>query len=240
MGLPQDVEVVLHPDRVDYWATTVLHGTPTAGNYRSRLAKIGRAVTRRAPWDTLHSVSYKRTLRPPYLADEMALWTRLEGQQPDPATTRIFTAVHRLCAGAGTTPGECIRATADDVFRADGLLWLRIGDDQARDVPVALRHADRLEALAERHPNGTLVGVNPDAKNSLGKALKRLLLDRQHSHLSPQRLRTTWLVNRLAAGVPIPDLLTYSGLTSTGWIADLIDFLPDSPDDIAARAVIEP
>ena len=240
IGLAQDVEVVLHPDRLDYWVSTVLNGTPTAGNYYCRLAKIGRAVTRRAPWETPHSVSYKRTLRPPYLANEMALWERLEGEQSNAASTRIFTGIHRLCAGAGTAPGECLRATAEDVFRADGLLWLRIGGEQARDVPVADRHADALERLAARHPNGTLLGVNPDAKNALGNAVKRLRLDRQHSHLSAQRLRTTWLVNRLAARVELPDLLAYAGLTSTGWIADLIEFLPDSPDDVAARAVIDP
>jgi len=28
----------------------------------AQAAKVGRAVTRRAPWDTLHAVSYKRSL----------------------------------------------------------------------------------------------------------------------------------------------------------------------------------
>lgn len=239
-GLPFDVEAMLTPEQVGYYTSSVLGGSPTAGDYHCRLARIGRAVTRRAPWETPTSTSYQRSLRPPYNRADVALFERLEARQPCEQTRRIFTATFRLAAGVGATPFEVEQVSADDLFHADNALWVRFRGEHARDVPVTVRHASALAALAEQYPTGTLIGTNAAAKNSLQTALKRLRMDGAHGGLSPQRLRTTWLTERLATNLPIPDLLRLSGLTSTGFIGQLLEYLPDTTADLAARAVVSP
>jgi hypothetical protein len=122
-----------------------------------------------------------------------------------------------LCLGAGLTSQELSRAVGTEVIRDHDGVLVKVMGAKARVVPVVERWERQAETFAME------AGVRPilkpergrirdydvtnlaelAARSSLGNAPK----------LSPLRLRTTWIVDRISAGVPVLDVADAAGVT---------------------------
>src|SRR5690606_6849680 len=101
-------------------------------------------------------------------------------------------------------------------------------------VAVTDAWADRLVAACEATGDSFMAGPNPTAKNAMWT------LTFQTRKYGPQRFtvpraRTTWLVDRLTAQVPLPVLLRQAGLTTISPIERAFTYVPDVPDSEADR-----
>lgn len=100
-GLPLDVEVVLDPDTVERFIAVGLAGDPSRATYRAVLRRVGRRLTRRAPWQPRPAAVARRQVAPPYTADELELLQADALVQPTPSRIRAARSLLALGAGAG-------------------------------------------------------------------------------------------------------------------------------------------
>jgi hypothetical protein len=213
--------------------------TGTVSDYVSRLRWMGPILNPVGHWPPTPGAipgGVKRHLRGQYTDDEVRTLDRLVGTLR-PGRQRDLAESVLVCGlGFGPQPGELLRLEAGClVERADGLSVAVYGD-RPREVPVGEAWADRLRRIAAQSGGNRLVPVAA-SKNALTHALKSLQLGPDAPLLSPARLRTTWMVDRLRAGAdPRVLLLDWAGLTSLSNLPDLVSHLP-GPDRDASLAV---
>lgn len=78
----------------------------------------------------------------------------------------------------------------------------------------------------------------PRCGDWLGNRLRRALLDTALPPLLSARLRATWIVGRLDAGVPVKTLVRVAGLTTASGLSSLLKYT--TSDDDAALALPAP
>lgn len=222
-GHPVDADTLVDPDLVQRW---ILHGLTglsagTAANYRSRLARVGAAITRTVRPAPLHASDPTEPYAP---QAESALVTWASGLR----TPRMRTDVHAalsLGIGTGLSTAEIMQTCGTDVVRTDhGVLTVGVHGPRARLVPVRARYADGLTVLAEQAGPGPL--FKPGSPGRVGKnALTNTIAAARRDGdialpvLTAQRMRATWLVRHLSAGVRPDVLLAAAGLDDLGSLA---------------------
>lgn len=238
--LPLEREALFTPDVVERY--TVI-GMPrlresSRRTHRSRLAGVGRAVTRRAPWPPPATALPRNRLAAPYSPAEVGGFLEAAGQQATASRTRAAFGLLAGGLGAGLMPGEHLAITGRSVTVDGEATVLTVAGARPRDIPVLTAYAPLMRTLAARYPDQPLVGPTSEtSKNRLNKLVGRIEIPHRLPPLTAPRLRTTWLVTLLAAGVPLPELLASAGLASTGNLIDLVPHLPRLPE-AEARQVI--
>lgn len=166
----------------------------------------------------------------------------------NPLTRRHARALLLLCRAAGLDGGDVRFVTGGDVERRAGAgLWVVVRRRAAqRAVPVLARYADRLEDLAVDRPARCLVAGVPapcqsDTASTLAGLVNRQLRRAGHDFtVSAARMRKAWLIEHVAANVPVNTLCRAAGLVSLRSIERLvIDHGPQPPgdDECTARAL---
>nr|MBA2529340.1 hypothetical protein [Euzebyales bacterium] len=226
-GTQVDEAALLDPDLVRRWSVVGLAGLSagTAANYRSRLARIAAAVQPgRRP--TVLGASGPAEVYTSREEDALVSWGEA---QRTPAMRRDVLVLLCLGLGAGLGTAETVAARGADVVLHDGgVVTVTVAGQRARLVPVRARYAPLLLALASGAGDGLL--FRPDAPSRGGRNGVSNLVARARSGcdprlpvLSPQRMRATWLVRHLDAGVRADALLAAAGLDS---LAVLDRYLP--------------
>lgn len=227
-GNPVDTDTLFDRDLVQHWAVLGLqHLSPgTAANYRSRLNRVGAAFNevRRGP--AALTGSDPVATYAPVEEDRFLAWA--DAQRTDALR---FAVLVLLCLGlgAGLSTAEILGVTGTDVTgRADRDVLVRVREGRPRTVRVRTRYAALLLGLAEAAGHDHL--YRPDAPGRGGKnAVSNLVAtaredgDARLPVLTPQRMRATWLVRHLDAGVRVDALLAAAGLDS---LAHLTRYLP--------------
>lgn len=234
-SLPLDWEIVLDPDTVERFVTSLPVGARSRATYRADLRRIGPALTRRAPWPPPPAVLPRRAAPHPYSAGELDSLRRIALLQSSPLRRRSARALVTLGAGAGLDGRWVAGVRAVDVSRHDDGVLVQVGPPNARAVPVLAAFEDDVAELAARAGDQFLVGGTSTCRNRAGELASRIEVPRGVPRLSVPRLRATWLVHHLTVGTRLPELANAAGLVGVAVLSDLLSFVPAAALEDAHR-----
>jgi hypothetical protein len=233
-GLALDLEVVLDPDSVERFTSTLPRNRSTA-TYRADLRRLGRRLTKHAPWEPLTDTVSRRAVAPPYSPLELTTLRRFAAGQSTPERRRRATALIALGAGAGLDGRWCTTIRPQDLRRTWAGLLVRVGSPNARTVPVLASFEADLEELRLGPRDEVLVGGAYQARKRASDLVARLDAAPGCPRLSSSRLRSTWLVHHLTVGTRLPELAAAAGLVGVTVLSDLLGFVPRLPQEEADR-----
>lgn len=241
-GLGLDPEDLFHLDLINEFVINALPDVSitTRSTYRSDLLKIARAVR---PTDlalrgnTL--IPAHEGVNPPYTpAEERLLWSWAEAQATQPA---VINAKVMLAAGlgAGLFVNELMNLTARDVHVDDDGVLLTIGGDRPRIVPVRIEWEDTLATLAQAALRRDMYLFRPGRRSITPNSVYNFVSRSKNRPfpISMQRLRTTWIINHLAAGVPVPVVRNAAGIHSRTGMRRYLDFLAEPDPDTVRQSL---
>jgi len=229
-GLDLRPDLVLHVDTIEQF---IVQGRPdlTDGSrttYRSELRAVGEKVLGPATCPTRQTLIGKSEPEAPYSDHEFSDLV---------AGVRGLTTPHRrdnglvlvsLAAGAGMANTDVTGATGTDVERSDSGVAVNITwGPNPRRVVVTAEWEDEVWNRAVQvgehpmfHPGRTVV-----KKKDIPNFLDRLNFPTL-PRLTTQRLRVTWIVRQLTAGVPVHVVAAAAGV-GPAQIARYFRFMPD-------------
>lgn len=171
--------------------------------------------------------------REPYSADELSRFPNWMRGQRTPLLREKATTLACLGLGCGLRAGEinALRRANVDIDGSDVTVTV-IGGNSSREVPMLSRWAAPfIHAIADREPDDFVWGnprrtrVNPNALAEFVVSANGLLKP------STYRMRTTWIVGALVAGVPLRLLLETAGLERLEKLTDYVGYLPPIDED---------
>lgn len=249
-GVNVELESVFAAEEVETFAARARaraakqrQGEVLVDNQVSRLRTIGALLNPASNWPVRRESGPRRPLERPYQPDELEQMSRAAHAIRDARRRRIAIAALAMGLGAGLSAGEQHRARVEDVATdPDGLAWINVRDASgrvSRQVPFAEPWgAALLNALKITVHNRFAEHVLPIGRNANAYSdnLSTSLLGKAVPRIESARLRTTWLVQRLQAGIWIPELQQVAGLVSLDTIMKALQFLPaqDGADRLMA------
>lgn len=247
MGLAGSVEECLTAENVETWrvvafaeakSNSAALSTKSVADYVARLRRLGPKVNPDGGWPPARSDidgGVKQGAREPYSDEELQLWFQAAHSAPHDRRKFMAEAFFALGLGVGLSPGEYRLVTASCVHTTPTGLEVHVPGAKARVVPVAAPWQPLLRLCCSRVEPDERVLQLTSGKNALQEASTALRLFAHRRTLSPDRLRTTWMVQRLRAGVDPRVLQTWAGLETLNRLPDLVSFLP-APDLEQAHA----
>lgn len=227
-GLPLDVEVIFTPSRVErYIETETLHLVPSSrATRRAALAKVGREVTKKAPWVPPGREFPMSQLQPPYSSSEVDRFLQMASQQSTPFKRRVATAQLCLGLGAGLRASEYLSAGLESLVLHGDVFTLNVQGERARKVPMNQRYVDPLLELGATNPGEPFIALLYDV--STRDRLDRVLRAPTYPRIArptTNRLRTTWMLRMLQSGCNLAEVVYMSGLQGTKSLIDLVPFI---------------
>lgn len=249
-GYGLDPDALLRVGVIDEFVCNGLAGVSdsTRATYRADLIKVARAVR---PGDEsligTTRLSGQEAVNPPYTNEQEQLLDAWAGAQPSQYAVVNAKVLLGCGLGAGLTTAELLALqashvevddSADDPADGKGVL-IHVPGSNPRAVPVRITYEKVLAEVAASawkpdqylfRPNRTSVhsnGVNNFLSRSVAVPFP----------VSMQRLRTTWIINHLAAGVPIPAVRQAAGIRQRSGLRRYLDFLVEPHPDDARRAL---
>ncbi|WP_297742854.1 hypothetical protein [uncultured Tessaracoccus sp.] len=233
--IPLELETLFMPSMVErYCATQATHLSFEArSTARSRLRKVGRACTKRAPWaPEPKPFADNHTIMPPYSSQEVEGFWRAALTQRTPRRRQVARAVLVLGLGAGLAPREVGLVSASDVRIHPTDSGLRVVLLPDRTVPVLAERANPLRDLCRDYPQRPLVGpLNPKAKDPLGSARSRVEWPKHLPALRSSRPRTTWMATVLAQDLRVSEFMVIAGTISAKSIEAIAPHVAGRWDD---------
>ncbi|OLT17498.1 hypothetical protein BJF80_16920 [Serinicoccus sp. CUA-874] len=231
-SLPLDPETILTPAWVNEYDRQKLRGSLARKDERARLRRIAVAATRKAPWGPVPDAVRRSPMLPPYSDVELALLATLADGQPTSRVRDAAAAILALGLGCGFRSREIIYSRAGDIEPGPDFVTVTTYGEAPRRVPVLPRYAPLLRKLSTRSPDARLVPGGDRLDNVMKKFRKVGGIT-----IQPTRMRTTWLVDVLNAGVTVPELLVVSGMSTTHSLLRYAEFLDRRPDVDLYRAL---
>ena len=246
LDYPLDVEVLFTPTTIEHYIAdwTPQLAPASRGTRRATLSMIGRRATRRAAWGPPRPVYPDSADVQPY-TEEQANWlVECAYHQRTQILRRTLTAAVGLGLGAGLRASELNAVCARHIGTHHGHVVVDIGGRQARSVPILDRYAALVTNLA--------AGIAADEPmvhergyprvESLAGALGRADIPDALQPLRIVRLRATWAVTMLNAGIPFGAILAGYGVAGTGFLAALQPHLRtvDQQEMTALLATVRP
>lgn len=214
------------------------HSTTTRATIRARLRYLASAQ-RLAGQPPKPPELRRGRVKPPYTAAEIARFFGLVAGEPEPHATRLTALLLAgLGAGCGSEELRHLRGT-DVTTAADGVVLAHLLGRRERSVAVVGRYAARLVEVAAGSDDVILIGGQEEGRRAVAsRLLQRLRRPADLPPLEPGRLRSTWIVGRLEAGVRLDVVMEAAGLTTPTTIVDLAAFLPPLPADVARAQLL--
>jgi hypothetical protein len=216
------------PDQIRF-LVDVTHNSLTYGarkQLRFRLIRAGRLLNPGA-WPVNPEPIPRTDVKDPYTAaEEQAFRTAAEFMSP--ATRLSSIAIVALGFGAGLDGRwtKFVRGT-HIVTEPDGL-WVRLVADGDRLVPVRDRYVDDLTDIAEQTGDGLVLGGERVHRNRASWTTDRIVVD-GIGKLNSARMRSTWFVALMNAGVDVRAIQEYAGFTTLRTLQEVLRFV-DPPD----------
>lgn len=157
----------------------------------------------------------------PYAAQEIAelrVWSAVQ-QESRRESARVLLA---LGIGAGLTSSELCGVTASDI--SSDASWIEVSGPRARSVHVEAEWRDALSGAL--HITDAPI-FQPSVRwcpNKISDFVRSTRGDQLRP--KPQRMRATWLLQRMTDGIPVQDLLYAAGVKSLDALARFERFLP--------------
>ena len=210
---------LFHPDVVDSF---IAQGLPNASkgtrlNYQSQLKAVGRSVLGYPVYPAPGLKLNTSDPTTPYSSDEIAALWSFASALSTSGQRRNAQALVSFCVGAGLKAEEVNTVIGTDVSRGTDGVFVQLPERSgSRLVPVRAAWEDEVWAIAE------LVGLRPVFRPDRA-AVNRKDISRFVEHLprtdAPRlvvaRLRVTWIVNQLEAGVRLDVIAAAAGVGAT-------------------------
>ncbi|GAB2456488.1 hypothetical protein HD599_003247 [Conyzicola lurida] len=232
-GLPLDRTVVFHRDTIARFIAVGCGGWKPAarGNLRSQLLRMSEALLGRTaslrrlgplpPSDPSH----------PYSVDELVALRNWASAQSTPFRRTNAAVLLALGAGAGLSALEIgeLRVEAIDV-QPDGVT-VAIEGDRRRSLPVRRVWEQALVDRVRTSPPGSYA-FRENRTANYPNLVSSFVVRSSSMRVRPtsQRLRATWIVHHLAAGVPVVTLMRAAGVESLEAFTRYIRFVSDDPN----------
>lgn len=169
----------------------------------------------------------RQSLLPPYSQREIVSFRACADGQNTESRRLGYHGVLALGLGAGLSAPEMAGLRAKDVQFGSKGVSLQVSGRRARTVPLLANWEGSLRAVLDVRGEDAYV-IAPrrqrSTKNTISHFLTKLHLcglDRPNTH----RLRTTWVVHHLTAGVPTAALLKAAGLRTPGALNPYLQFV---------------
>ncbi|WP_231914185.1 hypothetical protein [Rhodococcus sp. LB1] len=228
VGYDLDRETVLVPEVLErYRVTGMRELAPTSRSAEvSRLRRVARAVTRRAPWPAAGAPGSRQGLSAPYMHEQVESYWAAALSQNGPFRVQALTAVLALTVGVGARSGELFAVTRSEVTRVDGVVAVRLGSEASgRVVPVRAGWVDRLEKVAAGAGAGPLVASHRAGRDQAAALLASFEYPAGLPRLAVARLRSTWLTGVLS-DCGVAEIFAAAGIVSGKSFSDLRPYLP--------------
>ena len=229
-GVPVRLSRVFAADQVAASVAAFAADGRQVSPFRSRVTRVASAVTRRPPASRSTSDG-EDALDLAYTRRELAAFGAAEGALTGESATCLRATV-ALGVGAGLIGPSASRVSAAGLRQVGGTVVVCA----AGVGPVAVREpwGRRLLGIAERRPEGPLTSYYGTAgRQRLRRALQRL---DGVPRLEPHRLRTTWVVSLLEAGLPVDVVARVAGIGGSA-LHRHVALLPDVTEDRLATWV---
>jgi integrase len=224
MGLPLDAHVIWSVRAIDLYSTTANQQLSEGSrrNYRGQLMRISEVLLPHEHPERPTALS-KRSTSAPYSPRELEQFREWATGQLTPAKVDRAMVMLVLCAGAGVRPNEIALIHPEHIHVDDDGIFITIPTDEPREVPLLAEWEDWMKALLKRRPaDESLWGkVNRRTTANLTSSFT------ENSFGNPpraDRLRHTWMLRHLDAGVPMKDFCRAAGITKLHHIHLLLEF----------------
>ncbi len=226
VGLPLQVEVLLHPsviERCCHPEATAM-SPATRRTVRTNLRAIARALNPEAPGVRLS----RERAKAPYSKKEIACYLALADAQPTETRRQRAGALICLSAGAGLMGMDLKAVSGTDVsVRSGGMVVSVRSGRRPRAVPVLARYHDRLLAAAGFAGERLLIGGTSTSRRNVTSPLTASLAGgRDLPRIEIARLRTTWL-SEVAEMIGLKAFMAAAGITCSQRLGDLVAMAPD-------------
>ena len=173
-------------------------------------------------------------LAQPYSPEDQGAIRRWAETQPTARRRTLCGVVVALTLGAGLTLNETMHVRERDVVTLeDGLVGVLV---DFRIIPVSADWHDALAPFSDSTSDSYVVAPGTSVRT---RASMRSIVGRTPTHSwypSVQRMRNTWLVRCLDAGVPVQNLVEASGLNTPEMLRRLFPYLTKLEGAPAVRA----
>lgn len=242
MGRPLSHEDVFDHELIAYYAVQALPGYGQASRATTRSALLWFAdhlVPAQMRMVTLERMG-RTHVSHPYTQAQVDRMTRWATEQRTPYKRHACWTALVFGLGAGLRTSELDGLRREDVVadEAGVLVHVRTGSSP-RVVPMLAQWEQHALVLAECVAEGAFI-FKPERDGPRVKDVGFTLHKSAHQPEFPvnmQRMRTTWLVRLLNAGVPVQLVAQAAGMAGLTGIERLFEFLDPVPAE-AARAVL--
>ncbi len=242
-GYPLDRDRMFTPDAVErYVATAATHlAVSSRATRRSDLRRFSRQITTKAPWPPdAPQLKQRRTLVP-FTEDEITRLWEVANTQSTAIRRRRFTGYLALGLGAGLHPHEMWKANAGDLETVHGFLCVRVAESRhPRVVPITAPNDEILAVFLNEPQDAPILAYRPRKwdRSPFHEMLRKADVPPGCPTITPARLRATWMVAHLSAGISMGGLMQIAGFTSWRPYQPLQQFVaqPDEPT-LFAQAV---
>ena len=238
-GIPARAGFLLDYDVIEAFCVAGLEGRAcsTRGTYRSALYRLAAPV-HGGPGQRGTPFAGARP-PPPYSPAERAELAALAAAQRDPARRRSALAMVVSGIGAGLRPGELAALHGSDIARRGRQVVVRVTGSPQRLVPAASRYAGRAAGLARWAGDGFVFRpgrADRGYKNFVTNFARTLAADPAAPQLTLSRCRSSFICGHLAAGTPVGELLTITGICRAESLARYARHVDGAPPKSMLRA----
>ena len=241
LGESWEPEDLLHPETLDRF---VVQGCchlsqGTQAGYRTQLRAVGKAVLGPAlfPPPTLRMP--RRNAQPPYSSHQVSALLSWARGLPSEHMRHNSLVLLAFGLGAGLSAHEISALRGTEVTRDGEGVLVEVCGAHARVVPVLASFEDF--AFASAKDAGDRLVFRPERREvrkfQTTNFIARCAKSSPPPDLSLQRLRTTWIVGHLAAGVPPNELARAAG-TQAVQLSKYFESLPDG-DPMTVRRMLQ-
>lgn len=224
MGFPLDAHTIWSIRAIDLYSTTANQQLAEGSrrNYRSQLMRISEVLLPHEHPEKVTALSQRQTSAPYSPAEIQKFRDWATGQLTLEKRDRAMLMLV-LCAGAGVRPGDIPLIHARHVRVDDEGILITIPSDNPREVPLLAEWENWMTALLDRLPTDVALWgkVNRRRTHNLTSAFT------ENSYGNPpraDRLRHTWMLRHLDAGVPMKDFCRAAGITKMQHLHLLLEF----------------
>ena len=242
-GYPLDRDRMFIPDAVErYIAVAATHlAVSSRATRRSDLRRFSRQITTKAPWAPDPPQLRQRRTLVPFTPDEIARLWEIANNQSTKIRRRRFTGYLALGLGAGLHPHEMWKANVGDLETVHDFLCVRVTESRhPRVVPITAPNDEVLTGFLTEPADAPILAYRPRKwdRSPFHEMLRKADVPPGCPTITPARLRATWMVAHLSAGIAMGGLMQIAGFTSWRPYQPLQQFVaqPDEPT-LFAQAV---
>ena len=197
--------------------------------FRSNLRAMADALTDRGQQKSFLPPIPRTKASAPYTAPEVARLRTWASSLSTQHRRVSMTTVLGLGLGAGLKSSEIAALEAGDVVVDEYGVLLAVRGEAPREVPMLTEWSELIAALAGATMRRDQKLVLPRRQSAFNRhALNNLIAQcAPPVPLTTHRMRATWIVGHLAAGIPATTLARAAGLASTDALRLYLPFIPE-------------